>query len=575
MVRVMLGKLHHLPKLAKCTAVSATTHRGQLTVRAAVPHGCVSTVYRHCAIKTKIGPCMPRTQQLHTGCRVSSQTELAACCHLDNDPDCLSERGCNVLDQVARMTDKRCFQPSCVSAVLERLLETSYASLVDNYEWLQKNMNIAYIQLLLSGNLTTIMAPVQQNDRFPDLVDLVVREHEQFTNAELVNSLVALLYLATPQDHPVVTVLLMECRKRLPSFDFPSLSAMSTVVKTLPGIDPLSSRLLVQRQRSLLMSDDYEWTAADLVAHCQLMMNLTLYSSPDLVLRSARSLEKVLATLDIEAEPDNLGTYVRTAQKLFTYHRADKMNARNVLASITTACHSVAGRLNAHHIAEICHALKKARCFDSAIAVTMEKRAYELLLSKDCKLRDISNLFYALTRRTPFRVKAAFEDALLRALNRTDLDVIILSNLADSLGSIGQVNRELLSAIHQLVANKADHIVTYMSRYQKIVRFLIRKRFRNKEHEFMLKEKLLDYVNKREGIYTYSMPSIATFILPTSYDSLPEPFYRKLLQSIPRWSAGDLYRLAVGLNAMRQPMTGRLRRQVSTIQVGKNNQTGP
>ena len=199
----------------------------------------------------------------------------------------------------------------------------------------------------------------------------------------------------------------------------------------------------------------------------------------------------------------------------------------------------------------------------------MEKRAYELLLSKDCKLRDISNLFYALTRRTPFRVKAAFEDALLRALNRTDLDVIILSNLADSLGSIGQVNRELLSAIHQLVANKADHIVTYMSRYQKIVRFLIRKRFRNKEHEFMLKEKLLDYVNKREGIYTYSMPSIATFILPTSYDSLPEPFYRKLLQSIPRWSAGDLYRLAVGLNAMRQPMTGRLRRQVSTIQVGK------
>ena len=336
MVRVMLGKLHHLPKLAKCTAVSATSHRGQLTVRAAVPHGCVSTVYRHCASKTKIGPCMPRTQQLHTGCRVSSQTELAACCHLDNDPDCLSERGCNVLDQVARMSDKRCFQPSCVSLVLERLLETSYASLVDNYEWLQQNMNIAYIQLLLSGNLTTIMAPVQQNDRFPNLVDLVVREHERFTNAELVNSLVALLYLATPQDHPAVTTLLIECRKRLPSFDFPSLSAMSTVVKTLPGIDPLSSRLLVQRQRALLMSEDYEWTAADLVAHCQLMMNLTLYSSPDLVLRSARSLEKILSTLDIEAEPDNLGTYVRTAQKLFTYHRADKMNARNVLASITT-----------------------------------------------------------------------------------------------------------------------------------------------------------------------------------------------------------------------------------------------
>ena len=564
MVRVMLGKFHHLPKLARRSAASATSY-GQLTIRAAALHSHVSFIHRCCTGKIHSHVPTRHCRMLHMSTVASSWAQLDVCCRLDDDLKCL-DPDYNVLDQVRSMSDQGCFQSGCVPLMLERLVQTSYASLVDNFEWLQKNMNIAYIQLLLSGNLETIMAPIQEHTNFPDLVELIIKRHKSFTNLELVNSLVALIYLATPQDHPVVTILLVQCRKCILSFDFPSLSAMSNVVRTLPGIDPLSSRKLVQRHRSLLVSTDHEWTATDLVAHCQLMLNLMLYSSPDLLLRSARSLEKVLMTLNIETEPENLGTYVRTAQKIFTFHKTDKMNARNVLATISKACHTVAGQLEAHHIAEICHALRKARCYDSRVAGVMEKRAYELLLTTDCKLREISNLFYALTRRTPSNIKSAFEEALLSALNRTDVDVVILSNLADSLGSIGQVNRELLLSIHQLVANKADHIVTYMSRYQKIVRFLIRKRFRNKEHEFLLKEKLLDYVNKRECIYMYSMPFIAAFILPTSYDILPEQFYRKLLQSIPRWSAGELYRLAVGLNAMRQPMTGQLRRQVSMIQ---------
>ena len=561
----MLGKFHNLPKLARRSATNATNVYDQLTIRATASrsHGHVSTIYR--CHTSMIGSPTKHCRMLHKNSAKFSWTALDVCCRLDDDLKCL-EPGYNVLDQVRNMADQQCFQAGCVPLMLERLVQTSYASLVDNFEWLQRNMNIAYIQLLLSGNLETIMAPIQEHTNFPHLVELIINGHESFTNLELVNSLVALLYLATPQEHPVVTTLLMECRKHIQSFDLPSLAAMSIVVKTLPGIDPLSSRQLVQRHKTLLSDADHEWTTTDLVAHCQLMLNLVLFSSPDLLLRSARSLERILLTLNIEAEPDNLGTYVRAAQKIFTYHTSDKVNSRNVLATISKACHTVAGQLEAHHIAEICHALRKARCYDSHVAAVMEKRAYELLLATDCKLRDISNLFYALTRRTSSNIKSAFEEALLGALNRTDVDVVILSNLADSLGSIGQVNRELLLSIHQLVANKADHIVAYMSRYQKIVRFLIRKRFRNKEHEFLLKEKLLDYVNKREGLYMYSMPFIAAFILPTSYDTLPEKFYRKLLQSIPRWSAGELYRLAVGLNSMRQPMTGQLRRQVSMIQ---------
>lgn len=559
----MLGKFHNLPKLARRSATSATTIYGQLTIRATASHGHVSTIYR--CHTSKIGSPTKHCRMLHKNSAKLSWTALDVCCRLDDDLKCL-EPDYSVLDQVRNMSDQGCFQSGCVPLMLERLLQMSYANLVDNFEWLQKNMNIAYIQLLLSGNLETIMAPIQEHTNFPHLVELIIERHKSFTNLELVNCLVALLYLATPQVHPVVTILLMQCRKCIPLFDFPSLAAMSTVVKTLPGIDPLSSRQLVQRHRTLLADADHEWTTTDLVAHCQLMLNLMLFSSPDLLLRSARSLKKVLLTVDIVAEPDNLGTYVRTAQKIFTFHKSEKLNARNILATISKACHKVAGQLEAHHIAEICHALRKARCYDSHIAAVMEKRAYELLLCTNCKLRDISNLFYALTRQTPSNMKSAFEEALLGALNRTDVDVVILSNLADSLGSIGPVNRKLVLNIHQLVANKADHIVAYMSRYQKIVRFLIHKRFRNKEHEFLLKEKLLDYVNKREGIHMYSMPFIAAFILPTSYDTLPEKFYRKLLQSIPHWSAGELYRLAVGLNSMRQPMTGQLRRQVSMIQ---------
>ena len=133
------------------------------------------------------------------------------------------------------------------------------------------------------------------------------------------------------------------------------------------------------------------------------------------------------------------------------------------------------------NIAEICQKLKLSGCYHRELAVLFENRSLSLL--PYCKrLPDISNIMYALSRKTPSFITRQFEAAL--DSNLDEIDVIVLSNLAEIFSS-SNISTDLSKKIQAHVIHHIDTVVGHISRFHKISKFFFRRNFDDPEHEFI------------------------------------------------------------------------------------------
>lgn len=478
----------------------------------------------------------------------------------------LGQQNCTELLNVLGQFNKDFLTADHAWLVTNQMLHFHYRDLTNRFSWLQSNLHVAYIQLHLRNEVRNMALPILNHENYPMWHSLLERSCDRFTDRQLADCFMSSLFMGFSFEDPLMHKFLFSIHDRLPEFGILPMLTISSSMKALPGYDFLALRKMLKRFETIIDSlSPTDATGEELAALATICTNNLKFFDVDLMQKFLEWFTRALRHDEVLEDPEHIGAYLRMGQKLSLNHRLHKHLALGIISDIVNVCYRMVDRLDNNHIADICHSLKLSRCYEPDLAKLFEDRV-SVLLTEQSRLCEVTNLMYALTRRSSKELIRRFEGALHSRLHRHgDVDIIILSNIADSLNDMSYVNRDLLKLFQSHVVAQAHNIITYISRYNKIVKLLIRRRFLNHEHEAQFMQTLLEHFDHQHGIHLHSISSLAIFLLPFSYTMLPEGFYRKLIVAIPKWKEVELYRLALGINSMRQPMTGPLRRQMSQI----------
>lgn len=74
---------------------------------------------------------------------------------------------------------------------------------------------------------------------------------------------------------------------------------------------------------------------------------------------------------------------------------------------------------------------------------------------------------------------------------------MLLSNLAENFVTVNVNNEELLRLIHEHIAFHAEGLAAYNTRFNKVVRLLLRKPFKDPEHESKFTQSVLAQFDKQ------------------------------------------------------------------------------
>ena len=407
----------------------------------------------------------------------------------------------SLLTELSTLCHKPELSGKSVSDITEQLAQCQYQTLSGHMDWLQDNRHIAYIQLLLQEKLSSAMKPVVGHTGFMALCESVTDTVEQLADEECTKLLLNLLYLGLNHHHPAVYKLLVHCRTRIPHFGVKSLHDMSYITRTFNGHDPITLKSIMSRHMELVSSEESTcWTPDELVDECDLAVNVLRFLSVSTCEMVTERLAQLIEDPAYLNDINYLGSYMRMAQIIFMKNSGSKFVPRNIIYKTSLACYPLMKTIQANHVAEICSALKKGRCYEPNIASLFERRAVELLPTAT-RLCDISNLMYAFSKSTSTSIIREVENALYPKLLQGDVDLVVLSNLADSLSFMGCKNRDVILRYQQLVVENADNLIKYSSRYQRVVKYLVRRPFIEPHMAVSFSEKLLKKLKEEEGLH--------------------------------------------------------------------------
>ena len=378
-----------------------------------------------------------------------------------------------------------------LSQCLTHMMTTKFAEL-DHIPWLQSNIHIAFIQLLLSDELGPRTANIWSHRAADIIMQGLDALCQQMTPRQLADGFLAVLYLGvlrSSKSEEIVPKILFECQDRIDTFDISSLSVLSGIMSRMFPRDWLTMRLILLRTKVLMGDSDIDWTPDTVYDMAHLLNDIVSLDASGLPgLMFDQLLEKLEQGGYLE-NPDHISYYMRLGRRFFLQHtEVDQSRARHLISLSSDACLKHMDKLDIQHVAECCAALRQSRCFSPLLLENFAKRGKELL-RPDLKLRDISNLMYSLSRRTSLSTKRIFENEVYSRLE--DVDIVVLSNLAENFLTINIQNHDLLMKYQALVAENAEKLAAYLTRFNKIVRLLIRKPFKNSEHEQKFKDAVL------------------------------------------------------------------------------------
>ena len=400
-----------------------------------------------------------------------------------------------------------------------------------------------------------------------ELLNCICDQYKNFSDLEIVNLLLNLLYLGIANTSKPVHLLLVECLARVPRMTMPELVVMSyisqSVHKSSAGMPQL-----IPRAKHLMLDPDYEWTPEVQDHFMQVMINCRRVVSSDFWHKATNRVANCVGKKGFLSTPQFVGTHLRFARKLVFSQMLEMNQSRYIIEEASQAVVKLVPELHSGAIAEICNTLKVCRCYNEDLAVLFRARGVEILLTENYKLADVSNLLYALNANTNIGIKRQFEAALYKKLLDNDVDSVLLSNIADNLLSVNIRNRDLLNRFQELVVKHTEEIFHYASRFSKVVRLLARRRFINRSLEQEFNEKLFSLLEESTSVTLSEayMSSLASYLLPRSHPAINESFMRILLPSIPKWRVPSLYRLSFGLNSISGSQTSQLQLQISQLQ---------
>lgn len=430
---------------------------------------------------------------------------------------------------------------------ISHLIKLHYSIKLESLPWLHTNVHIAYIQLLLNKKLDETMHDVTSHPNFSILCDTIGAHVTELTDHDLTDCMLSLLYLNIDHTHPIIHYMLRACRQQVQDFNMTALSSLCNITRCLNGIDAITIPKILQRLQNIMADSEYEWTVDDVLAYSLAVNQIQRFSSDTLIDKFITHIEKLQLNKQNLHDPECLGAMVRTIQTLFVMGpNKAKIPARQLLDPAIAACFETIDRFEAPNIAEVCHALKKSRCYERDISSVMEKRIGQLLVrdGDTLKIRDISNIMYGLTRHTPEDIQLTVDNLLYKRLLTQPVDIVVLSNLAESLYML-HVRSDILELFQQRVAENADGLIAYVSRYKKIMKLLSRHKFINKQHEQQFTDVLLKDLDRQHGLSMSTVAPIAQFLVPNSYYALPDQLIDKLIVAIPKWREAELYRVSV------------------------------
>ena len=366
--------------------------------------------------------------------------------------------------------------------------------------WLQRNRHIAFIQLLLADKLESLPKPIWEHPSMGPLLKRLVEESNNMTSLQLAQTLLSVLQLGAIHSEFIesaISPLLLLCRERVGTFDLETLEIISGIRSRMFQRDWTSMQLELNRFSEILDDPAVEWTPKNAAHLGTTIINMLSLPLANTEAHAVKPIEKLLSLLQDPGyleEADNICMYLRLARRTFLRATIDQSYPRELISLASDACLKHMHTFDAHNIAEGCAALRQSRCFNSELVRAFRSRGLELL-TEDSKLSDVSNLFYSINHHTTIDIKRRYESAIYQRLS-AEVDSVILSNLAENFATMNVRNGELLVAFQEHVAEQGDKLAQYTTRFNKIVRLLIRKPFIMPEHETKFKESVFSALDK-------------------------------------------------------------------------------
>lgn len=498
---------------------------------------------------------------------------LRICTPLDNITHISSLQHDNVLDKSSAVSLLQ-VNPSDVAFGMKYMAQQQYQRLIAQTPWLQANTHMAYIQLILKGELQKAMEPVLNGHNMSHMCELIDTNIPHFSHKETAETLLSLLYIGYDNTKPIVHKLLAHCKAGVPHYDLYCLSVMSFVFKAFKKNDRALLHLILQQHSKLINNKTLAVNPDNVYAHCVLTVNLGMYHSVDFWRKCFSYLWDALnySLPPSACSPEMLATVIQTGH--FMSRSAYNSNPRMLHQILTTAAHLVEPHIeHMHplHLKQVVRALKLSRCLKPPLMVSVDTRIKHILKQHGSNLQisDASNLLNAMNRLSDKQTMLAVENLLYQKLRSETIDIVTLSHIAEALVEVDSCNTDLLWLVQDRIINNADDLVTHFSRYHKIVRFLLRKEFVDVQHKEKLASILIESLFERQhGLVVNNLSATMAYLLPNSTEPIPDELLRKLLASIPHWSEKPLHRLQQSLNQLQlrqRNLSPKLLQQISQI----------
>jgi hypothetical protein len=484
--------------------------------------------------------------------------------------------GTNNADELHKVLDAAGIDqmgPIHVAAALEKLAAVFYKEL-EQYPWFQSdNHSIGYIQVVMNKQLGPLTAELRIHDVFKQLVELVEKHFNEFNGLQHSVIYLSLIRLGLDHEDDLCVKLLLRSPDLCDDASFQTLVNFSTMQLAQNRRNPILIHHILEKLRqdidSYRLDDD-----ANMVNNLENMSHLLLsisYLMSDALCRTI--LDRVLSILDNNPQvlhsPEILGLMLRLGRRVIIRFSPDKVDYQ---IRLYNHCENVLrdwkdfSLFKNNHIAEICSNLQFAMRYRSELAAKFRQRSLNLLLVGEKKISVISNLFYAFDSSMPLQERRVVETALFQTIQ--DADLLILSNLAESLRLMNCKNDDLLDKFQVKVIENLDGIFEYVTRFEKIIRCLLWRNFINPENELIFVQSLLDCLNGRSQFSTrlWCIGMAATYLLQNTRYVIPEILYKKLVDVIPQCSVKDLYPVMIAMNSFEKPMAASTQNQLYHLQ---------
>ena len=320
-----------------------------------------------------------------------------------------------------------------VSTALSRLTDLEYKNL-RHLPWLQENPDLARLQLVISGHMEEFMGPIKSHEGFVRLVDAVAQLAPTFDHLQVTSNLQLLTMLGVEVTDIAVQQCLLSSVRSLDQFSMHSLAAFSVVFRSLPkGIRLTYIKPFLKRYTVILSDIESMQGVMDIT---DVIKNSGFFMSKNLIGASVKLIADYLRMHgEGVCDPSVLTQIAYIGRRLFYARTVEPKYVKELLVFARDAGIKALDRFEPRHVAELCSSLKLSKFYKSDVSKCFERRIWTLLRRDDLKLRDISNMAYALTSNSSTDLKRVFTNAVY--LSMDDIDVVVLSNLAETFYQMG------------------------------------------------------------------------------------------------------------------------------------------